>query len=478
LTFSRTAPVACTVFAVALVSAVSWPYTVDDAFIVARYATNLVAGHGYVFQPGAPVSDGVTGPLWLVPFVASAWAGLDPMWAGKLAGAACMAAAVALSVARLRRRAGGLLAAWSAVVLVSASPSFGTWGVAGLETGAAALLFVLASGAALDRPAPRAGLAGCAIGGLAWLRPEMALTCAALLACLLLRAPSKGRIAFGIAAAIAVALAAFRLGMFGAVLPLSFHAKPGPLAHGARYTLTGLVLATSVVGIALCALAARGGRADDRALLGVLGAHALALVLAGGDWMPGMRLWVPVLPAYVALAAVGVARLARRRRGRSLAALALLGACVVPAADLAVRVPELRAAGRSRDGAGVEVARWLRAHARRAALVDVGHLAYASGVEVVDLGGLTDASIARLPGGHLAKRIEEADLLAREPEAIVLHSATLPRVAADGGLIAFSGFPVEHRVAAMPRVRDAFRVARTVRYAPDYHYVLLSRRSR
>ena len=47
------------------VGALAWPYTVDDAFIVARYAHNLAAGLGYAMNAHQP-SDGVTGPLWLL----------------------------------------------------------------------------------------------------------------------------------------------------------------------------------------------------------------------------------------------------------------------------------------------------------------------------------------------------------------------------------------------------------------------------
>jgi hypothetical protein len=35
----------------------------DDAFIIFRYAKNLVAGHGFVYNPGERVL-GTTAPLW------------------------------------------------------------------------------------------------------------------------------------------------------------------------------------------------------------------------------------------------------------------------------------------------------------------------------------------------------------------------------------------------------------------------------
>ena len=118
--------------------------------------------------------------------------------------------------------------------------------------------------------------------------------------------------------------------------------------------------------------------------------------------------------------------------------------------------------------------------ATRVALVDVGHLAYAGGFEVVDLGGITDLEIARLPGGHLSKRIPETLLRQRGVDAIVLHSSLPARVgpapAGQGGaLLGLAGYPVEVQVARMPFVQEEFRVRAQVAYAPDYHYVVLRR---
>jgi hypothetical protein len=143
------------------------------------------------------------------------------------------------------------------------------------------------------------------------------------------------------------------------------------------------------------------------------------------------------------------------------------------ALDLATRIPEWRAAGVSREEIGRELAHALRQSAHRVALVDVGYLGYESGVETVDLGGITDPEIGRLPGGHLSKLVSDSLLSRREPDALILHSAQPPLVAADGRLLAISGYPVEQRVAAGAWVRSRFRVALERTYAPHYHYVLL-----
>lgn len=54
----------------------------DDAYIFVRYAQNLVAGHGPVYNPGERV-EGFTSPLWLFVFAVGTALKLPPMvWAG------------------------------------------------------------------------------------------------------------------------------------------------------------------------------------------------------------------------------------------------------------------------------------------------------------------------------------------------------------------------------------------------------------
>lgn len=52
---------------------------IDDAYISFRYAKNIAAGLGPVFNPGDPPSDGYTNPLWVIAMVPSFWAGIDPL---------------------------------------------------------------------------------------------------------------------------------------------------------------------------------------------------------------------------------------------------------------------------------------------------------------------------------------------------------------------------------------------------------------
>ncbi len=459
------------------VGAWSWPFTVDDAFVVARYGARLAEGKGYTMNDGTP-SDGVTGPLWLLPSAAARAFSLQPVAAAKLAGLACMALAAALSVARLRSRASGKLTACTAAALLAVQSTPGVWAVAGLETGAATLAFSVAVLAATRRPRPRAWTVGVAIACLAWLRPEMALGSAVLLAALFTRERSAGYRALAVASAGALGVIVFRLAMFGHALPQAFYAKPGPLQNGVQYALISLSFCTGGAGLLLAWYAARkGGRAERTAAL-ACAAHAVAVVLAGGDWMPGFRLFAPVLPVYAMLAAAGAVRAVRSRRRRLYPVLAAVCLCfLAPALDSVLQLPEVRAAGAARQRVGEPLALWLAERARTVALVDVGYLAYRSGVEVVDLAGITDPVVAASPGGHLSKRIDPDYLRARNPDALVLHGDRPPLVDELGRLDRINGFPVEQSLASQAWIRRRFRVSRVVAYSPSYYYVVLLRDS-
>jgi hypothetical protein len=470
---SRLAPWLAAVLT-ASVGIASWPYTVDDAFIVARYATRLASGHGYTMNDGPP-TDGLTGPLWIVPGWLARLAGADPIAAAKIVGLACAALAVGLLVAQVRHRAVGSRAVWTATAFLSCSTTIGIWCVAGLETGAAVLAMTLALIAAVRRPEPSGVVLGLSGAVMAWLRPECVPGVIVLAAMAMRRDRRAGAIALGVALTGLAAVAAFRLMTFGTPLPLSLSAKPADLGNGAGYLGRGLVVALGVIGAWPAFVAVRLSR-SLRAPAALVLVHLVSVVLAGGDWMPGFRLMAPVLPAYAWLVGVGVSDLARQPRigARGALVLAVLS-CAVPAADLIVEIPAARAAGASRETTGRELATLLRTRAHRVALVDIGYLGYASDLPVVDLAGVTDPSIGRLEGRHGEKPVEMALLVQRDVDAIVLHSITEPEVR-DGQLRTLAGFRVERELARDPALARTFAVDRVVQYAPGYWYVVLFRR--
>lgn len=453
----------------------AWPYTVDDAYIVARYASRIAAGSGYTLS-GKVASDGVTGPLWLLPAILASRYEVPRELLMKGLGLLLMAVSVGLVLRRVRARAQGKSLVLVALLLFLCQPTLGTWGVAGLETGAATLALTVALLAATARPRAEPLRAGLALCTFPWLRPELVPAGLVLLVWLARRVGARSWPAWALSLASLISVGAFRFVMFGDAVPLSFHAKHGELGDGAGYALRAAFVLAGGLGVVPIALARKSVRRDDRAVLLVLVAHALAVVLAGGDWMPGFRLFAPVLPAYVWLCAVSVRRLWRTQRMVMVLSLSL--ACAVPLLDLTTRVPDLFRSGRARSLHAAALASYLHVRANRVALVDIGYLGLYSGLEVVDLGGVTDPEIARLPGGHLDKRLPRGLLERRAPDVIILHSATTPEVDSQLRLRSYEGYPVEQRVAADPWVQARFLVADVVHYAPRYKYVVLLRDDR
>ncbi len=443
------------------VGAAAWPYAVDDAYVLARYARRLVTGMGYTFVDGPP-TDGVTGPLGLLPGLVSQLVTGDALLGAKLVGLVCAAASAAWVTWRAGREAGsrGIVTA----LLLLLWPLLGIWSVAGLETGLATLACTAVALSLVDGSPWRLG---SAVACLAWLRPEAAPACLVALAWVTHGRGRRSVPAWALAGLGAAGIVAFRLALFDSPLPLSAAAKPPDLVNGLGYAGRAGLGLLGGLGVVPLGLAVRTS-GPRRGIGLVLLVHLAAVVLAGGDWMPGFRLFVPWLPA---MAFVMAAPIVQARR--SAAVGLFVGATLIPAGVGTLALVQARAAGHARETSGAELSSWLSRNAERVALVDVGYLAYAGDFDVVDLGGITDPSIGRLRGGHAAKQIDPGLLLERSPDTIVLHSSTRPLVDDRGRLLRFAGHPVERRVAAMPWVRARMRVVRVQPYAPGVWYVVL-----
>lgn len=462
-----------------LLGALAWPYTVDDAFVIGRYAARLASGRGYTFVDGVdgvdgPPTDGVTGPPALVFGVLASLLGIDPVAAAKAVGLLAGALAVGVSVHAAQKRVVGRLAAPVAGLFLVLAPSYLVWSVAGLETGIAALASIVLAASVLSQPQPvRAGLAAAV---LISFRPECIPLAASLLSYLFRRRGlSEMRWAAILPVLAWLAIAGFRLAMFGTVGPLSLAAKPPDLVHGAVYALRILTYGTAFVAIPPALYAARGSR--RMRVLGVsILVHLLAITLSGGDWMPGVRLFVPALPLLAWMVGVGISDLSRLRPSRLTLGSAIVAVLAVPLSLFVFETARAREAGATREREGRALALYLDAHAHRVALIDVGFLSYVGHFAPVDLAGITDPSIGRLFGDHLDKPVTGAMLIDRGVDAIVLHSASEPRFDAAGHLTELAGHPIERRLAMDENVRSAFAVAEVRPYADDYWYVVLLRR--
>jgi hypothetical protein len=432
-----------------------WGFTVDDALITGRVAHHLATGHGYRFNSGGPVVDAVT-PLGfayvLAPFAKSG--PLAAWMAAKWLGAVGLAAA---SFGLGARVLGRCSAAHGLALLgcLSLTAPLAAWGVAGMETGLVTALAIAALG--------RGTLADVAAAIAAAWRPELAPWCCVLRLGMRLQGGASVARAWAAPALVlgAVALTAITRNVcFGRAAPLAVFAKPSDLTHGIGYALHALVQ-TGLPWLCVAPFSLRRGAPIAKVVALAALAHFGALALAGGDWMALYRLAVPVLPSFV----LGAAELWRVAPAwASWLRVAMAGAM---SAYLACAVgPAARGVGDDRLEL-IELARPHLAGAKVVAALDVGWVGAATNATVVDLAGVTDETVAMLPGGHTSKRISNALLRGRGVDALVLLEAPPP----------FEGYDreVERRVALSETAQELRVVARLPLAGGRQHYAVWRR---
>lgn len=314
----------------------------DDAMISMRYAQNLAAGHGLVWNVGeVPPVEGYTNLLWtlwmaaihLLPLPLSKTS-LVVMASGALIliALAWVVAATARTLTGVRRSWAGLFAAF----LTAFSFPLIYWTLRGMEVG---FLALLASAGTLlafrlqeeRRPPLLLGLSLC-LAALVLTRDDAVTIAGVLVAYAVLTAPtwrSRAGTAALLGAAVAVPKAihlAFRWSFYGDLLPNTYYLKlggstladragRGALTFGAAAAQQLLPL-LAIAGLLLLALR-RGRDPVLRSRLLLLAALVLVQsaysVYVGGDAWEYMRManrYVAVaLPALALLAGLGLARL-------------------------------------------------------------------------------------------------------------------------------------------------------------------------
>ena len=421
--------------------------TSDDPFITYRYAANLWAGHGPVFNVGERV-EGFTSPLHLLlsALLLKIIPSADILFKAKLAGVG-LAALALWQTGRLARSAGlsereSLLAQ----LLVAVSNNFALAAVNGLET-TLYLCLVLTSVLAFLSGGRRPGFASAVWLLGAWLaRPEALLLFAGLLALCLVRAgPGRVRTVLPWAVAFILPLVWCLLGRYayyGQLAPNTYYAKQvswerglhegllyllhplSPVAVAWNYLTYPVALwstqwqalgAVAFWGLALLGLG-RLRRMEAGAVLGVAALAQIAFVLRfGGDWMPGWRFLVPIVPLLAILQVHGLRFLRGAGWVRSAAApaamLALWGVCAAISphntwanARFSTSSADLLPADNALGRKWIVANRYIQTTFAPGSVLVYSEMGYAGYQNLdknfVDVRGLTDHEIARLPASY------------------------------------------------------------------------------
>lgn len=470
-------------------------YFLDDAFITFRYARNLAAGLGPVFNVGEPV-EGYTTFAWMlvcsIPF-------------------ALFESARALDAIKVLGLVLGLAVLWRAfrfpgptgevrwrpgVVLLAASPVFILNCGDGLETPLYALLLLEFTRAAVGARTFRGGLlCGGLLALLVMTRPEaLPLLIALPLALAVGQGSVRGLLRFtaGLVAAAAVPIGThigWRLAYYGVALPNTYYAKAmGALAPRVSSGLADvgalvsggagpfpvelwLALALAATGTAI---ALRRGDGAVRVWYLVLwlgvGSRVAFDIWSGGAWMGVFRFLAPGLPLLCVIADEGVRTIGaheafRSRRARQVGAAALaVGLSAGVAFGVVGHIARVKTSAGYRlslDRGHVALGNWLRERYAKdtwVAIGDSGAVPFYSELPTIDLFGLVDATVARLPGeyGHRPGTAEYA--LERRPGVIVLWTPV----------------PIEERPAGL-EVRGVSSFDSAILEHPtfrrDYHFV-------
>ena len=414
---------------------------IDDFFITFRYAQNLAAGEGLVFNPGER-AFGTTAPGYaLLLGAATALTRLPVYWLGEASTVLGLVLLALLAAAYARDHLGEALLGGTLVVT-----SGYVWLHHGAEV-AVVLALLAAAGCAAERW-PR--LAGVLAGLATWTRPDALVAAAGLGALLWWRRRRLPWHYAVVAAAIVLAGVAAAWWWFGQPLPGTIAAKRAQAAwsstnwpSGWRFWVAGCEFLGKLYGPWLPVLLASGLVGQlllfRRAPLAVqvVSLYGLAVSLAYPllgvpfyTWyaVPGL---VSVLYGLAYGLGAAVRALAAQRPPQPL--VLRLGAVAVTVILAATLASPLRRSfelvSRPQPGAVRyrlyrEAGEWLAAHSRRDerfAAAEVGTLGYFSGRGVTDLLGLVSPEVVgRIRRGDLASSF------LRHPTPLVVESSYFP----------------------------------------------------
>jgi len=388
-------PAAPYVFA-ALMQLLFVGYVKDDAYIEYRYATNAAHGHGLVFNVGDAPVEGFTSFLWTVLLVVPAWLHVPLLGFGKLVGAAALFGCVAMVAALVRARGGDATAQQLARWLAATNASLVVWAQSGMEPVQTAFVVIACAYCLQLRRHWAAMLLAAAA---ATLRPECHVVLFAAAAVVVWRrAPLPAIVAIVLVGAVH----AWRWHYFGGLVPNTALVKGGRLVLHAGLRLLGELMVTCLAGVCIVLTFVEAARKRDGVSLLSAGAalvFMVYLVRVGRDEMFLVRLFLPVWPLTLALAAPW---LARRWRGRAADVSRILLATGVIVSGLVFIGTRVHTIGYWALGerSHVPLAKMMRAHATPGDMVifqDLGQTPWAAmDLRFVDPLGLVDSTIGKI----------------------------------------------------------------------------------
>jgi hypothetical protein len=484
---------------------ISYASIADDAYISFRYLDNWLGGLGLVFNAGERV-EGYTNFLWILLLAPLRLLGMPPEMAsilGSLAALVLLLWAVFRTASTL---AGNSRAGWLAVILAAGSAHLACWTVSGMETTCFAAFLALANQRLAKRSEHSPG-SSMAFGFAVLTRPTgvlhagLAFFCAgvAIVRRQDLNPLRNLLLALGLFSMFPLAHLIFRLAYYGDLLPNTAYAKltgematllPGGLRYLLSFFGSGAVV---LVFAALLVFLDRRLRNWVVATLACQVSFQMAYtVYVGGDYFPLHRFLVPIVPALSVLAGLGIDSVGGRwspAAGRFAPLLAL--ALAVLQTGLASRSEQqqnfehTRAARAEREA----IAEWLVSNASpdsTLAINAAGVIPYRTGFTTIDMLGLNDRHIARVPVSQGAdgetfvghRKHDGSYVCSRKPDLVLTSGATFHFGREEkeaSAQAALNTFPGDREFLRAPECRHRYQP--TVVEMEDGKYLVVYRRT-
>ncbi len=421
-------------------------FLIDDTYISLRYARNLVNGKGLVFNPGERV-EGYTNFLWVL-LLALFYQGGQVFVTLKIFSFLCGLFSLLLIYLLTNKLCHNKSLALLAVALTSANMYYVYHLAEGLETGlfsllvlAAALLFIREEASGNDFPYSAVPLALTCL-----TRPD-GLTLVAIFALLkFFRAIKEKRLRktdlvwLAVTASVVLIHLGWRVSYYGEWWPNSYYAKKMGF-HLLPKGWDTLKQLNVYIGLVWCspfimlALTEKKNRISHVLFFLIIISRLLFILFSGGSWV-GIkgRFFVPAFPFFVILFLVGADRLSRalshfshnnRKWWRSfflLLFIVLANYNIGNSYRESFKLMEFYTKGLK--SAHISLGKWLKSNAlpgETVAVQDAGALPYYSELPTIDILGLNDREIARLPGNYYQRSVDRY-LFRVRPTYIVLIS--------------------------------------------------------
>lgn len=320
-------------------------FSYDDTFIILRYAANFLSHGQFVWNVGEAAVEGYTSPLQLFMVTALGAAGIDLLLAARIVSLGFYGGTVFLLGYGLAKIIGWRWAVFAAALL-AASPSFIAWGWGAMETtlnvflltlGHVLVLYAIYNRKENDKTILWCGLA-FALAGLTRLDAMVfALPAGVFWLCCAwpnVKHAVRNAVLFSLPSVVLLgAHFIWRNMVYGEWLPNTFYtkvpgAKAASISNGLDYFFSGFAAPSPLYAAGFAAMLLLLFNKNLRSFaLYALAAYALTLAYicwVGGDFMPGWRFLLPLLPLAVMALTLAASHMAGRWQQAGVAVLFIL----------------------------------------------------------------------------------------------------------------------------------------------------------